>query len=76
MLTVVDLEAGTPEENLELLKRLRVAMAWARLPAIVIVPAADTRLRAILEQFNVTDYLVKPVDGQAIVSRARSVLAR
>jgi type IV pilus assembly protein PilB len=76
MLLVVDLEAGTPDENVELLKRLRIAMAWTRLPAIVIVPRDDSRLQAILEEHDVSDYLRKPLDGAAIASRARAVLAR
>jgi DNA-binding response OmpR family regulator len=76
MLLVLDLDAGSPPANLELLKRLRVAMAWTRLPAIVIVPPGDDELRAILERHDVTDYLLKPVDGDAVASRARAVLAR
>lgn len=73
---IIDLEAGTPEENMDLLKRLRAALAWALLPRIVIVPKDDSVLRAVLEEHNVSDYLVKPVTGQEIATRAQAVLAR
>jgi DNA-binding response OmpR family regulator len=34
------------------------------------------QLRQLLEEHGMTDYLVKPVDTETIVSRLRAVLAR
>jgi type IV pilus assembly protein PilB len=76
VLLIVDLDAGHGQDNVELMKRLRGAMAWARLPVLVILPESDERLRALLEAHGVADYLVKPLTPQEIVDRARAVLAR
>lgn len=76
VLLILDLDAGPGQDNVELLKRMRVAIAWARLPMLVIVPEGDTRLHKLLEGHGVADYLVKPVTPQEIVDRARAVLAR
>lgn len=75
-LLVVDVDAGPGGDNIELLKRLRVAMAWTRLPLVVIIPGNDKKLAKILEEHGVADYLIKPFAPEALMERITSVLRR
>ena len=75
-LLVVDIDAGPGGDNIELLKRLRVAMAWMRLPVVIIIPGNDKRLAKILEEHGVADYLIKPFAPDALMERITSVMRR
>ena len=75
-LLVVDIDADPGGDNIELLKRLRVAMAWMRLPVVIIVPGNDKRLAKILEERGVADYLIKPFSPEALMERVTSVMRR
>jgi type II secretory ATPase GspE/PulE/Tfp pilus assembly ATPase PilB-like protein/ActR/RegA family two-component response regulator len=75
-LLILDLETGDERDSLELLRQVRVSLAWARLPALIMVSPHHAQLRQLLEEHGMTDYLVKPVDTETIVSRLRAVLAR
>ena len=75
-LLVVDIDAGPGGDNIELLKRLRAAMAWKRLPVVIIIPGNDKRLANILEEHGVADYLIKPFSPEALMERITSVMRR
>ena len=75
-LLVVDIDAGPGGDNIERLKRLRVAMAWMRLPVVIIIPGNDKRLAKILEEHGVADYLIKPFAAEALMERNTSVMRR
>jgi DNA-binding response OmpR family regulator len=71
------LVASEPQVAREiLLKRLRVAMAWMRLPVVIIIPGKDKRLAKILEEHGVADYLIKPFAAEALMERITSVMRR
>jgi len=76
VMVIVDLDVGANGDSLAMLQRLRVALAWSRLPAVVLVPEHDRTLRTILEEHGVADYLVKPVAPETVIAHARAVLAR
>ena len=76
VMVIIDLDVGAEGDNLAMLQRLRVALAWSRLPALVLVPEHDRALRTLLEEHGVADYVVKPTTPQAVIERARAVLAR
>jgi len=76
IMVIIDLDIGPNGDSLVMLQRLRVALAWSRLPALVLVPEHDRALRTILEEHGVADYVVKPTSPDAVVERARAVLAR
>jgi type II secretory ATPase GspE/PulE/Tfp pilus assembly ATPase PilB-like protein/CheY-like chemotaxis protein len=73
---IIDLEAGNEEQSLEALRRIRVSLAWARLPVLVLVSPGHRQLQQLLEEHGVTDYLVKPVTGETVLTRLRAILAR
>jgi type II secretory ATPase GspE/PulE/Tfp pilus assembly ATPase PilB-like protein/CheY-like chemotaxis protein len=73
---VIDLALEDEGRSLEALRQLRVSLAWARLPALLLISAEHHQLRQVLEEHGVTDYLVKPVDGETVAARLRAVLAR
>ena len=75
-LLVVDIDAGPGGDNIERLKRLRAAMAWMRLPVVIIIPGNDKRLAKILEEHGVADYLIKPFAAEALMERNTSVMRR
>ena len=76
IMVIIDLDIGPNGDSLAMLQRLRVALAWSRLPALVLVPEHDRALRTILEEHGVADYVVKPASPDTVVERARAVLAR
>jgi type IV pilus assembly protein PilB len=76
VMVIIDLDVGANGDSLAMLQRLRVALAWSRLPALVLVPEQDRALRTILEEHGVSDYVVKPASPATVVERARAVLAR
>ena len=75
-LLVVDIDAGPGGDNIERLKRLRAAMAWMRLPVVIIIPGNDKRLAKILKEHGVADYLIKPFAAEALMERNTSVMRR
>jgi CheY-like chemotaxis protein len=75
-LLVVDAEPGAGEEAMDLALRLRVALAWARLPFVPIIREQDAQLRQVLEDYGVSDYLVKPATPEEIALRVRAVHQR
>jgi CheY-like chemotaxis protein len=77
-LGIIDLEVGVDvsESAIDLLVRLRRALAWSRLPVLIIAPARDLLLQKILEEHGVADYLVKPVSPETILARVQAILAR
>ncbi len=76
VLAVVDLDASPSGGNIDVLRRLRRALAWSRLATLLIVPESDFALRHVLQEHGVSDYLVKPVTIETIVARVQAVLAR
>lgn len=75
-LLVFELDAGSPERNIQLLLHLRASAAWTRLPAVLVLSANDPGMLEIVDKHGVLDYLVKPVTPAALVSRIAAVLAR
>ena len=75
-LLVADIDVGTERENLEALLRLRRALAWSRLPVMLIVPSKENATQQIVKDHGVSDYLVKPVTPEIIVARIQAMLAR
>ncbi len=77
-LGIIDLEVGVDvsESAIDLLVRLRRALAWSRLPVLIIAPARDLLLQKILEEHGVADYLVKPVSPETVLARVQAILAR
>jgi type IV pilus assembly protein PilB len=71
---LVDLQKrGTDAE-----KTLRVArqsLAWAGLPAVVIIPAGDMRMRDVMQQHLPDHFLEGPVEPDRVVQMVRAMLS-
>ncbi|MGA0032278.1 MAG: ATPase, T2SS/T4P/T4SS family, partial [Burkholderiales bacterium] len=75
-LIVADISPPKGMTAFELLRELRLALAWAQLPALPIVRAEDTDVRQGLETHGVPDYLIHPVEPEHIAARARLLMTR
>ena len=75
-LLVADIDVGTERENLDALLRLRRALAWSRLPVMLILPAEQNATQQMVKDHGVSDYLVKPVTSETIVARIQAMLVR
>jgi type IV pilus assembly protein PilB len=75
-LIVADIDPAPDQTAFELLKSLRVALAWAQLPALPIVWSGDHEVREALETHGVPDYLIHPVTPEHIAARARTLMTR
>ena len=76
-LLVLDLDTrGTGPHARNLLRQLREAAAWARLPAVIVLADADTATAELLAEHGFTDALFKPVDPMAVARAARMTLDR
>jgi type IV pilus assembly protein PilB len=74
ILMIGDLTPGPGETGFELLKKLRLAVAWTQLPSLPVVQPDDTAVREGLESHGLPHYLVHPVTPQQIAERARMLL--
>ena len=75
-LIVADIDPAPGQTAFEVLKSLRVAMAWAQLPALPIVRGEDMDVRHALETHGVPDYLIHPVSPEHIAARVHALLTR
>lgn len=78
-LIVADVDVHGDHEDsasAELLRQLRVALAWARLPALLLLPPDFAARSQLLDSPTVADHLVKPVSPEAVAARALAVMAR
>lgn len=75
VLIIANLATGTGQDPLETLKRLRVALAWSRLPALIVVPEGSAATK-VLEQFGALDYLEGQPAGEVVAARVRAILSR
>lgn len=75
-LLIIDLEGDDESDSMERLKRLRVGLAWSRLPALLIVSPEHRALQALLGEHGVSDHLLKPVTPDTVTARLRAILAR
>jgi type II secretory ATPase GspE/PulE/Tfp pilus assembly ATPase PilB-like protein/CheY-like chemotaxis protein len=73
-LIVADIDPAPGQTGFELLKSLRLALAWAQVPALPIVQARDTEVREALETHGLLDYLIHPVEPEHIAARARFMM--
>ncbi len=76
VLLVADIDVGAERENIEALLRLRRALAWSRLPVMLVLPAEQNATQQIVKDHGVSDYLVKPVTPETIVARIQAMLVR
>jgi CheY-like chemotaxis protein len=76
VLLIVNLQTGKSGDNHLALARLRRALAWSRLPVLLVVPESDKVLEDILHERGVSDYLVQPVTAEAVSARVQAMLAR
>jgi len=75
-LIVADIDPAQGQTGFELLKSLRMALAWAQLPALPIVRCEDAQVREALETHGIPDYLIHPVTPEHIAARARALMTR
>lgn len=76
VLLIADVDTGNARNNISTLVKLRRALAWSRLPVLVMAPQQDVTVRQILEEHGVADYLIKPATTQAVVERVQAMLER
>lgn len=74
VLIVADIDPAPGQTGFELLKSLRLFLAWAQLPALPIVHAEDNVVREALETHGLPDYLIHPVAPEHIAARARYLM--
>ena len=76
VLLAIDLEAMDGADKFKHLIALRQSLTWAGLPVVVMVGEGDAEIRETLENFGISDYLVKPVEPGVLVSRVRAAFQR
>jgi type IV pilus assembly protein PilB len=72
---IIDLD-GKDDSGVETLQIARSELAWAGIPALLIVDEADDALMEVIHEHQVADYLLKPADENRIISAMHSMLNR
>ncbi|MER0239180.1 PleD family two-component system response regulator [Fulvimarina sp. MAC8] len=76
MLSVVDLVGGNGTDPMRFLARCRASEKTRGLPIIAVTASEDDRTAAKALEIGAYDYVQRPIDGNELIARARTQLAR